>query len=202
MRPNILVAFYLAAIVAANLLVAAFGPSVVIFNSLAFIALDLTARDRLHEAWRGSYLCPKMAALITSGSALSWLLNANAGPVALASFTAFALTGVTDALAYHLLRDRPHLVKMNGSNMVSAAVDSLVFLSLLAAFVGLPWSAVPLLALGQWLAKVGGGMVWSFVLMRRGPGPRRSRGVGGIGRAHQALDTLSRRVYTPLHKPL
>lgn len=163
------VILYLAAIVAANLTVAAFGPGVVIFNSFLFIALDLTARDKLHEAWRGSHLWPKMAALISAGSALSWLLNASAGPIALASFCAFALAGASDVLAYHLLRDRAAILKINGSNVVSAGVDSLVFLSLLAALAGLPWSAVPILALGQWLVKVVGGAVWSLVLMWRAP---------------------------------
>lgn len=166
MRPNIFVILYLTAIIAANLTVAAFGPGVVIFNSFLFIALDLTARDKLHEAWRGRHLWPRMAALIGAGSVLSWLLNASAGPIALASFCAFALSGTSDALVYHLLRDRAQLVRINGSNLVSAAVDSVVFLILLAVFAGLPWPAVPLLAAGQWLAKVGGGALWSVVLAR------------------------------------
>ena len=47
---GLLIGMYLAAIVAANLSVAAFGLAVSIANAFIFIALDLTSRDRLHEA--------------------------------------------------------------------------------------------------------------------------------------------------------
>ena len=73
---------YLIAIILANLSVAIFGrnfPQITIVNALLFIGLDLTARDQLHEAWRGRGLLPKMLALIAAGSALSWLLNRAAG---------------------------------------------------------------------------------------------------------------------------
>jgi hypothetical protein len=167
MKSYVLIALYLLAIVAANLLVVAFGPSVVIATSFILIAFDLAARDALHDAWRGRQLWPRMVTLIGAGSLLSWLLNINAGPVALASFLAFALSGAADALTYHLLRDRPRLTRMNGSNVVSGLIDSVVFLSLLATFGGLPWGAVPVLVLGQWGAKMAGGALWSVVLTRR-----------------------------------
>lgn len=166
MSPKLLIATYLLAIVAANLLVAAFGPTVVILNSFVLIAFDLASRDALHDAWRGRHLWSRMAALIAAGSLLSWLLNAGAGPVALASFLAFAAAGAADAAIYHLLRNRPRLTRMNGSNVVSGLIDSVVFLSLLAALSELPWATVPVLVLGQWLAKVTGGALWSVVLVR------------------------------------
>ena len=96
----IYIILYLIAIILANLTVAQFGPSVTIINAFLFIGLDLTARDQLHEAWRGKNLLPKMAALIAAGSLLSWLLNRNAGPIALASFAAFAAAAIVDALVY------------------------------------------------------------------------------------------------------
>jgi hypothetical protein len=153
-----LVALYLAAIVAANLSVAQFGPAVAVLNAFVFIGLDLTTRDKLHEAWQGRYLWPKMLLLIAGGSVLSWLLNASAGPIALASFAAFLLSGLADALIYSLLHKRAYLVKVNGSNLVSAAVDSLTFPTL--AFGGLD----PLISLGQFVAKVAGGFVWALIL--------------------------------------
>ncbi len=102
-----------------------------------------------------------MAALLSVGSLLSWLLNRNAGPIALASLVAFAAAGTCDALMYHALRDRAYLVKVNGSNVVSAAVDSIVFPTLAFGAL-LPW-----VVLGQFAAKVIGGYVWSLVLARR-----------------------------------
>ncbi len=154
----IYVFLYLSAVVLANLSVAAFGPGVTIVNAFLFIGLDLTARDRLHDAWRGKNLLPKMAALIAAGSALSWLLNRDAGTIALASFVAFAAAASVDALVYQLLGQYPRWLRINGSNIPSAAVDSLIFPTL--AFGSFLWPIV----LGQFLAKTGGGFVWSLIL--------------------------------------
>ena len=162
---------YLAAIVAANLTVATWGPSMTIVNAFLFIGLDLTARDKLHDAWHGRMLWPKMAGLITAGSALSWLINRDAGQIALASFVAFALAGVVDAGAYHLLRHRVWWQRVNGSNVLSAAVDSVVFPTLaFGAFL-------PVIVLGQFAAKVAGGALWSIAL-----GKVRANDVGELGR--------------------
>jgi queuosine precursor transporter len=161
LNPTLLVCLYLAAIVAANLIVTRLGPSATIVTAFLLIGLDITSRDRLHEAWHGRRLWLKMAALIASGSLLSWVVNRNAGPIALASFVAFAASGAADTLTYHALRHREWLIKVNGSNLVSAAVDSILFPTL--AFGQL----LPLVVLGQFVAKVAGGAVWAAVLKLR-----------------------------------
>ena len=153
-----LAGLYLAAIVAANLIITQFGPSATIVTAFLFIGLDITARDRLHESWNGRGLWPKMAALIASGSLLSWLVNRNAGPIALASFIAFAASGAADTLTYHALRHRPWFVKVNGSNAVSAAVDSLIFPTLAFGLL------LPFVVLGQFVAKVAGGALWAVIM--------------------------------------
>lgn len=152
------VVIYLVAIILANLTITAFGPNTAIISAFLFIGLDLTIRDHLHDAWSGNNLLPKMAALIAAGSILSWLLNRNAGPVALASFVAFAAAVTVDALVYHRLGGHPRWLRINGSNIPSAAVDSLVFPTL--AFGGF----LPAIVLGQFVAKALGGFVWSFPL--------------------------------------
>lgn len=157
-----LIVLYLTAIVAANLLVAQFGPSVTILNAFLFIGLDLTTRDALHERWQGRNLWRNMLLLIGAGSLLSAALNWQAGQIALASFVAFAVSGVVDTLVYKALGERTRLVRMNGSNVVSAAVDSLIFPALAFGFP-LMWSIV----LGQFVAKVAGGFLWSLVLSKR-----------------------------------
>ena len=151
------VILYLGAVVLANLTVARFGQPSVIVVAFLLIGLDLTARDQLHEAWRGKNLLPKMAALIAAGSFLSWVLNRNAGPVAVASFVAFAAAATTDAVVYHQLGGYPRWLRINGSNVPSAAVDSLLFPTL--AFGGFPWLTV----LGPFLAKTLGGFLWSLI---------------------------------------
>ena len=156
----IYVLMYLAAILAANLLVARFGPAVTVLNAFLFIGLDLTARDRLHDAWRGRHLWLKMAALIAAGAALSYALNRDTGRIALASLLAFSAAGAVDATAYHLLRGRPRWQRVNGSNIPAALVDSLIFPSV--AFGA--W--LPLIVMGQFVAKAGGGGLWSVILTR------------------------------------
>ncbi len=152
----IYVIMYLAAIVFANLAVARFGPSSVIIVAFLFIGLDLTARDRLHDAWRGKHLFGRMALLIATGSILSYLLNRDAGQIALASFVAFTAAAIVDTIVYHMLGGYPRWLRINGSNIPSAAVDSIIFPTL--AFGSFLWPIV----LGQFLAKTLGGFVWSL----------------------------------------
>lgn len=153
-------ALYLASVILANLAIARFGPSAAIVVAGLFVAFDFTARDKLHDAWDGRGLWWKMALLIGAGSAISYLLNRDAGRVALASLAAFGASGTVDAVVYHLLRGKARLVKINGSNILGAAVDSLIFPSI--AFGGfLPW-----IVLGQFAAKTLGGFVWSMILKR------------------------------------
>ena len=145
----------------ANLSVAHFGPSSTIVNAFLFIGLDLTSRDKLHEAWHNNGLIWKMGLLIATGSIISWLLNRNAGQIALASFIAFACAAVVDTIVYQILRKQKYMVKVNGSNIFSAATDSIIFPTI--AFGGfLPW-----ITLGQFAAKVFGGAIWSFILRKK-----------------------------------
>jgi len=156
-----IMALYLAAVVAANLVVTWLGPEASVATAFLFIGLNITARDRLHDAWRGSGLRWKMAALIAGGAGISYAMNQAAAQVALASFAAFALSESADALVYDRLRDSRWAVRVNGSNVVSAAVDSVVFPTL--AFGAL----MPFIVAGQFCAKVFGGAMWSWVLRPR-----------------------------------
>lgn len=159
-RQRLLVALYLGSAVAANLAVAAFGPVAVAPSSFLLVGLDLTARDLLHDAWTGRGLALRMSGLIGAGAALSFALNRAAGRVALASFAAFALAAIADSLVYERLRGRAVLVRVNGSNLGGALVDSLVFPTV--AFGAL----LPSVIAGQLVAKVGGGLLWSLLLLR------------------------------------
>jgi uncharacterized PurR-regulated membrane protein YhhQ (DUF165 family) len=158
LRVVLYVLMYLTAIVCANLAVTAWGPEVAIVTAFFFIGLDLTSRDALHDLWHGRSLWLKMGALILTGSLLSWVLNRNAGRVAVASFASFALSGTADAVAYTYLRRYARLLRVNGSNVVGAAADSVAFPTL--AF----GSFLPFIILGQFAAKVLGGFFWSLFL--------------------------------------
>jgi hypothetical protein len=148
---------YLGAIVLANLTLLYFGPAWSIVNAFLFIGLDLTARDHLHDAWRGRGLLWKMALLIGAGSLISYAFNSAVAQIAIASFVAFSLAAIVDAVIYHFLGGYPRWMRINGSNVPSAAVDSIVFPTL--AFGGF----LPLITLGQFAAKVLGGAIWSVI---------------------------------------
>lgn len=158
MIKNKYVWIFLVSIIAANLTTYYFGPNWSIVNAFLFIGLDITCRDKLHEEWKNDNLLWNMLILVASGSVLSYILNANAGSIALASFTAFLLANLVDVLIYQKLINKSKLIKVNGSNVGSAAVDSLVFPTI--AFGGIMWT----ITLGQFLAKVLGGYVWSLFI--------------------------------------
>lgn len=165
------IAAYLAAIVAANLLVAAYGPSVIIANAFLLIGLDLALRDYLHDAWSDQYRAVNMLALVAAGGAISYALNAGAGRIAVASTAAFALAAVADWTVYGLAHRWPWLARSNASNIVGAAVDSLAFPTI--AFGGVLW---PIVA-GQFVAKTLGGAAWSTLIY----GMRRARAAAHHG---------------------
>lgn len=148
------IAVYIAAMVTANTLVWWLGPWFSPINSFLLIGLDLTLRDVMHERFSRWQL----AGVILAGGAITWLVNPAAKHIAIASAVAFLAAALADWIAYTALRSKPWLVRSNGSNVVGAAVDSVIFPTLafgtfLPAIIGL-----------QFAAKVCGGAIWSFVM--------------------------------------
>jgi uncharacterized PurR-regulated membrane protein YhhQ (DUF165 family) len=149
---------YAAAMVAANLTVAQFGPSVMPFVAFALIGMDLALRDWLHirlKPWH-------MAALIAGTSVLTFMLNPAAERIAFASAVAFGAAALADWAVFARLPGS-WFRRANGSNVAGAAVDSLLFPTL--AFGAL----MPGVVLAQFVAKVAGGALWAWVLSRRAP---------------------------------
>jgi queuosine precursor transporter len=128
------VAAYAAAIVAANLSVAAFGPAISPVNAFLFIGFDLALRDWLHIR-----------------------LNPAAGIIAVASTTAFVAAAAVDWGVFAAVKGS-WLKRSNTSNVAAAAVDSLVFPTL--AFGAL----MPHIVAMQFVAKVLGGALWTWAL--------------------------------------
>lgn len=158
--PNaILVAVYISAMVAANLLVWWLGKWFSPINAFLLIGLDLTLRDVMQSRFTRWQL----AGVILAGGALTWLLNPSAAHIAIASAVAFTVSAVCDWAVYTWLRDKSWLVRSNGSNVVGAAVDSILFPTI--AF----GSLLPAVIALQFLAKVCGGAVWSLVLKSLSP---------------------------------
>lgn len=154
----IYVVIYLAAIVSANLIIGWLGPKASPFIAFFLIGLDLSLRDRLHETWHGDKLWLKMFAVIITGGALTYMVNRDLMNIALGSSLAFAGAMMADAMVYESLFKKKRIMKMNASNVVSAGVDTVLFIWI--AFGTFMWKIMLL----QYLAKVGGGLMWSFIL--------------------------------------
>ena len=151
---------YIVALVAANLLVAWFGVWFSLINAFVLIGLDLSLRDKLHDLWEGEKLPIKMGGLIATASVVSYAINPATGMIAFASLAAFSLSMVADSVVYQYLKYKDKVIRINGSNIAGAAVDSVVFPTV--AFGGLMLEIVAL----QFLAKVVGGFIWGKILNR------------------------------------
>ena len=147
---------YAIALTLANLSVATFGPSVSPINAFLFIGLDLTLRDWLHVRLTKS----QMGLLILSASLLTYLLNPDASMIAVASAIAFLLAALVDWFVF--VRTTGSWIKRaNISNTASAGVDSLVFPTI--AF----GSLMPEIVAMQFVAKILGGGLWSWILNKK-----------------------------------
>ena len=146
---------YATAMTVANLTIAEFGPWVSPINAFVLIGLDLALRDWLHVRLRWW----QMAGLIAAAGALTFALNPAAGQIAVASSVAFTAAALADWATFARLRGT-WLRRANGSNVVGAAVDSLLFPTL--AFGAL----MPGIVLMQFTAKVAGGAIWAWLLSR------------------------------------
>lgn len=154
-----IVLLYLVVIVIANITVSIWGPSVAVLNAFLLVGFSLTSRDRLHDSWHGDKLKIKMAILIITGSAISFVLGA--GKIAIASMIAFAFSELVDATVYSKMYNKNKLYQVNMSNIASSGVDSVIFP--LIAFGFPPLVVIMLL---QFLAKIFGGFAWSIVLAK------------------------------------
>lgn len=147
---------YAVAMTAANLLVATFGPSISPINAFFLIGLDLTLRDWLHvrlKTWQ-------MGGLILGTGALTYLLNPAAGMIAVASAVSFLIAALVD-WAVFVKTTGSWIKRANISNSAGAAIDSVLFPTI--AFGVLMPEIVAL----QFLAKVSGGAIWSFLLKKK-----------------------------------
>lgn len=162
----LLISLYLVSIVSANLVVTIFGASASILCAFLFIGLDLTIKDKLQDMWQEN-LMRNMAMLIAGGSIISYLINKDAANIAFASFMAFGLSTLLDAFVYQSLLYKSWFKRANGSNLAGAMVDSIVF-----PLLAFGWPLMIGVMLGQFVAKVVGGFIWSAVLQNAREGER------------------------------
>lgn len=151
---------YLAAIVAANLVIAKYGADAVLYVAIVFVAFVLVARDRLHDLF-GEKRALKLGALILAGAILSYVFSADAKQIAIASAVAFGVSELLDTLVYFALRRTEWLERSNVSNVVGAVSDTAVFFWLV------PFNVAFSTMLAQAACKIAGGFIFSLALRRR-----------------------------------
>ena len=154
----IAIAIYAIAMTVANLLVAKFGPAITPVNAFVLIGLDLALRDWLHFKLKPY----QMAMLIAATGVLTFVLNPDAGRIAVASAMAFTAAAVVDWGVFAKVKGT-WFMRSNASNAAGAIVDSLVFPTI--AFGAL----MPTIIASQFVAKVVGGAVWAYLLKKRMP---------------------------------
>lgn len=149
----------------ANLLINHYGPTWTPYVAFGLIGVDLVVRDKLHLDLNGLQRWCAIGALIALGSLATYLVNRDAGTIALASVSAFAAALVVDTAVFAAAAPLGAQKRVNVSNAFAAGTDTLVFFAI--AF-GL--SAVPFfLIFAQWCAKGWGGALWGTLMVRERP---------------------------------
>jgi hypothetical protein len=153
-----MVIIYIISLTIANLLVAWLGSWFSPINAFVLIGLDLILRDKLHDRWENNRLALRMFGIIAAAGLISWVINKDAGLIAIASVVSFMIAMIVDTLIYQKLKNLPWWQRANGSNVGGAATDSVLFPSI--AF----GSLMPEIIAMQFVAKVAGGFMWSFII--------------------------------------
>jgi len=144
---------YVAAMIAANMSIAYFGPTSAPINAFLFIGFDLAMRDWL----QGEFKTGEMVSLIVCASIITYVTVPGSERIAVASAVAFLLAASCDFASF-TVAGGPWLRRSSISNLVGAAVDSLVFTTIAFGAV------MPDIILLQFCAKVAGASIWSLAL--------------------------------------
>jgi len=130
-----------------------------------FIGPVLTIRDQLHDQ-KGTWGVIK---IILAASLVSWFIGGiiNQGllqSIAIASAIAFIGSElVADTGVYVILHNRPWLGRVFWSNLISAPVDSVLFVGLaFGTLIGEPFFGGWQFMLGQTIAKIVLGLLWAW----------------------------------------
>lgn len=137
-----------------------------VIDSFFGIGLVIVLRARLHDIWRPRPdFTPllagfRMATLIALGALCTLAVNSHSPQVALGSGVAFIVANMVAGVVYEAGRSREWFWRMAASAVVFAAADSVIFPPI--AFGRYTWWVV----VGQFFAKIGGAVVWAWVLGR------------------------------------
>lgn len=158
---SVKVAMYLAAFVLANFIVLWMGPAGLVITALFLVPFDFVMRCFFHETMTGWRLVAWLFCLVSAAAGITIAINYRTLDIALASVVGFTCAQVAASLFYQANLRRPYWLKVNGSDLVGIAFDSLVFQAV--AFGVVSWSVFA----GQTAMKFAGGLAWYWLLFVR-----------------------------------
>lgn len=159
-KKNFFIAFYLIALVAANLIVKHFGPPGLWFSSALLIPFDFVCRAIFHETWKGKNLVINLLLLTIVSGIITFALNHEALNIAMASFSGIVAVQIFAGIFYQAFLKKSYFFKVNLSDIVAIIVDSIVFQ--LVAFGAVNFEVTG----GQMLIKAIGGLFWFFIIFK------------------------------------
>lgn len=155
-----LIILYLAALIAANLIVKHFGAYGLWFSSVILIPFDFVCRCIFHENWKGIKLVKNLILLTLASGLITVLLNYDALNIALASFAGIAAVQIGAGLFYQRFKNKSLFFKVNLSDLVAIVIDSIVFQYVAFQIIDFEVTG------GQILIKFIGGLFWFFIIFK------------------------------------
>jgi uncharacterized PurR-regulated membrane protein YhhQ (DUF165 family) len=157
---KIFIPVYLAAFVAANLLVKNYGAHGLWFSSFLLIPFDFVCRCIFHETWKGKKLIINLTALTLVSGLITFLINHEALNIALASFCGFIAAQIGAGIFYQKNKAKSWFYKVNVSDLIAICFDSIVFQLIAFHVINLNVTG------GQIIIKFLGGLMWYFILFK------------------------------------
>ena len=151
----LLVVFYIASIIAANLIIMYFGANAIPYVSFILIGFDFVIRDKLHDKINKL----QMFLLIVVSGLITYIINVDTKIIAIASSISFTLASFGDWFVFHKASGSWEN-RSNKSNIVAAIIDSIIFPTIV--FGGLNIC----ITIMQIITKTFGGFCWVQILKR------------------------------------
>lgn len=158
---KLLTVIYLAAFIAANLVVKHFGASGLWISSFLLIPFDYVCRCVFHEKWEGKSLIIRLSVLVVLSSICTVLINQGAINIAEASVGGFTAAQIGAGIFYQKNKSKSWFFKVNISDLIAIVFDSLVFQFI--AFHNIN----PFITIGQIVIKFIGGLLWYYILFKK-----------------------------------
>jgi uncharacterized PurR-regulated membrane protein YhhQ (DUF165 family) len=158
---KLMVFLFLAAFIAANLIVKHFGIYGLVLSSFVLIPFDFVCRCLIHEKLQGKRLVLLLSGLTVAAAVITYIINRDALRVALGSIAGFtAAQFFAGAFYQNVKREGSWFLKVNISDLIAIVFDSIAFQ--LVAFNTFD----PLVLIAQMGIKFAGGLLWYYIIFK------------------------------------